>query len=178
MKHLLLAAILCALPLTVTAQSETQTLVTAEDFHNFSITSQQRETAAKAQLGKLSKPEVIAAIKDNLSDKTKIIYQEGYGVYIEYSAADGRDRMWFPGNRGIVTGIWDVQDKFWGPQACFHYYKSINAVTGEYENTECTSAAQIVGNSDVIDERSGDVFNLLSNSIPYTKKPLDIPAWP
>jgi hypothetical protein len=162
LKKILLAAVLLVMPLTAVAQDGTKPLVTDEDFHNFSLLSKQREAAAKAQLAKLPKSDVVAAIKTSLSDKTKIIYQQGYGVYVEFTDADGTDRMWFPGNRGVVVGLWEVQDKFWGPQACFHYYKSVNAVTGEPENSECVPAAQTVGNADVIDERPGDVFHLLN----------------
>lgn len=174
MRLLVLAAVISGLPLAAAAQNAVPTLQTKEDFHNFAMVSKQRESTAKTQISGMSKADVVAALKTNLSDKTKIIYQDGYGVYIEYSGADGSDRMWFPGNRGIVKGTWGVEDKFTGTKACFHYLKP----SGEPDDTQCISPAQTIGNSDVIDEKTGDVFNLLSNKIPYVKTPLDIPAWP
>jgi hypothetical protein len=86
--------------------------------------------------------------------------------------------MWFPGNRGAVTGIWGIRYIHDTPRACFKYFNSRNAVTGEFENTECIAPEQTLGNSDVIGEKAGDVFGLMSGKIPYVKSPMSVPTWP
>ncbi|WP_353227476.1 hypothetical protein [Novosphingobium sp.] len=137
-----------------------------------------KQRATKERLKTLSSAQIADALRENLSDVTKIIFQKGYGVFVEYTAADGQDRMWFPGNTGVIRGIWGVRDRNGRPTACFHYLKSVNAVTGEFESTECVPPEQTLGESVVIEKRHGDVFNLLSDRIPYRKAPLDVPAWP
>jgi hypothetical protein len=160
------------------AQDSTSTVLSREDARNFANLAQQKIAAKKEQLSKLSKQEITDALKANLRDKTKIIYQQGYGVFVEYSAADGRDRMWFPGNRGVVIGCWGLRDFGEKTRACFKYFNSRNAVTGEFENTECIPPEQTLSGGNVIDEKSGDAFNLLSDKIPYRKDAMSIPAWP
>jgi hypothetical protein len=178
MKAVLVAVILSLAPLAAAAQDPSPTTLSKGDARGISTLARVKQHAAKERIAGLSKAELSAALTANLSDVTKIIYQDGYGVYVEYSAADGRDRMWFPGNVGVVKGVWGVREMGGGPRACFHYFNSRNAVTGEFESTECVPPEQTLGNGDVIDQRPGDAFNLLSDHIPYRKAPLSVPAWP
>lgn len=86
--------------------------------------------------------------------------------------------MWFPGNTVVVKGIWGVREIHNVPRACFHYFNSVNAVTGEFESTECIKPVQTLSEEYVIDKRPGDAFNLLSDKIPYRKDVFSIPDWP
>ena len=178
MKAALIALVLSLPPIAVAAQDASPATLSREDAHRMSSLAGAKTRAAKERIARLSSEELSAALTANLADVTKIIYQDGYGVYVEYSAADGRDRMWFPGNVGVVRGVWGVREMHGAPRACFHYFNSRNAVTGEFESTECIAPEQTLGGGDVIDQRPGDVFNLLSDRIPYRKDANSIPAWP
>lgn len=166
------------LPVMAAAQTNNAFVLSDDDAQKVAVLSKQRKHDAGKQISGMSHDQLTQALKDNLSDKTKIIYQKGYGVYVEYSAADGSDRMWFPGNSDAVYGIWQVKESWGTPAACFHYFNSRDAVTGEVNATDCISPKQTLGNSDVIDERPGDVFNLMPGGIPYRKSSMDIPTWP
>lgn len=178
MKAVVVAIILGLGPIAALAKDASPRVLTKEDANKMASLGGTKEKAARATLKTLSKQQLSAALSEKLSDVTAIVYQRGYGVYIEYTAADGRDRMWFPGNTGVVSGIWGVREIRNGPRACFHYFNSVDAVTGEFESTECIAPVKTLSESDVIDRRSGDVFNLLSGRIPYRKDMFSIPAWP
>ncbi len=178
MKWVFIAAALSFAPVVAVAQVDGTVTLSPEGAHKVTELGKQKQSEAKKTLKTLSSEEIRAALNDNLKDKTKIIYQKGYGVYVEYSAPDGSDRMWFPGNRGAVRGVWGLRDMSGKPHACFHYFNSRNYVTGEFESTECIDPEVTLGNADVIDEKTGDVFNLMPGQIPYVKSSMDVPTWP
>ena len=125
----------------------------------------------------MSNEQLGKAMADSVRDRTFIYYQRGYGVYIEYTASDGKVWMWFPGNTRVVHGIWGLRD-FGGPRLCYKYFNSRNAVTGVFENTECIEPEQALSKVDVIDQRPGDTFALANDVLPYRKSKFDVPDWP
>ena len=68
-----------------------------------------------------------------------------------------------------MTIDWITQDR---------YEEAINPVTNVYEPTECPSAVQTLSESTVIRQWTGDVFNLMSDRIPYRKGKFDMPEPP
>jgi hypothetical protein len=116
------------------------------------------------------------ALNAELSNQTNILYQRGHGVYAEFSAADGRLLMWYPGNRMVVTGSWAVVPMDGVPKACFHYNGAVNPVTGAYEPTECVDPVQTLSRSGVLANRTEDIFNLASGHLPYAKNAVEVPT--
>jgi hypothetical protein len=112
-----------------------------------------------------------------VNDRTIIYYQQGHGVYVEYTAADGRLFMWYPRNGGVVRGTWGLRAMS-GPKLCYQYRNSVHGVTGEYEPNECIPPEQKLVGASVLDSRSGDPFGLAQGTIPYPKSPRDVPDWP
>lgn len=119
-----------------------------------------------------------SALIEAVRDQTKIIVQHGHGVFIEYTAPDGRLYMWYPANKNIVHGEWGLQTVKKKPRICFKYLNAYHGVTGKFEPKECIDQVQTLSQSFVIDRKNGDPFNLTSGSIPYPKSKTDIPAWP
>ena len=178
MKAAAIAMVLGLAPLAALAQDVSPSVLSKDDAKAMASLMGKKVRTERAKLKTLSRQQISDALTENLSDVTKIIYQPGYGVFIEYTAADGRDRMWFPGNTGAVKGIWGLREIRNVPRVCFHYFNSVNAVTGEIENSECIQPEQTLSGANVIDKRPGDVFNLLSDKIPYQKGGMSIPSWP
>ncbi|WP_443750825.1 hypothetical protein [Asticcacaulis solisilvae] len=177
MKRLLAAFVLCLLPQVAFAGDGAKTLSDA-DAKAFAEASRQKQFDEQAVVAAMSDADVRAALTANVADKTKIFYQAGYGVFVEYSAADGSDRMWFPKNHAVVKGIWGIRVMDGKTKACFHYFNARNTVTGEFEGTECISPAQTLSGADVLEMRSGDVFGLMKDKLPYVKSAMDVPLWP
>ena len=134
--------------------------------------------AARVALREMSHEEVSVRLLAELSDVTTIVKQTGHGIYVEYTAPDGRLYMWYPGNFVTVGGTWGIVDSYSPPRACFKYYGAYHGVTGEFEPNECVAAAQTLSNAFVVDKRNGDVFGLSSGGVPYTKSAGNLPAWP
>lgn len=130
---------------------------------------------AKAIKGR-SAEQLAADLEAALSGKSKLIYQAGHGVYVEYTAPDGQLRMWYPNNLNVVKGSWGVRTVKGKVRACFHYRNAVNPVTEVYEPTECVSPVQTLSESDVIKSWSGDAFGLMSDRIPYRKGNMDMPS--
>ena len=97
-----------------------------------------------------------------VSDRTIIYYQQGHGVYVEYTAADGRLFMWYPRNGGVVRGTWGLRTMD-GPNLCYQYRNAVHGVTGEYEPNECISPEQKLIGASVLASRSGDPFGILTH---------------
>lgn len=152
--------------------------MTIEDALAFNDQSVARLAQASLEIADLDNDEVRKRLNDVLSDKTSIIKQTGHGIYVEYTARDGRLFMWYPGNAGVVSGRWGISDEFSPPRACFKYFGAYHGVTGEFEPHECVAAAQTLGGAYVIDSKPGDVFKLSSEGIPYSKSVGNLPPWP
>lgn len=183
MKELGIFVALSFLPFSVLAQGANSqgqgtALFSQEAAQKLIDLGQTKQSEAKTRIGSMSADEVRTSLKDNLSNVTKIIYQEGYGVFVEYTATDGSDRMWFPNNQKAVVGVWGISDQWGGPRACFHYFNSYNYVTKAFESTECIDPEATLSGYNVIDQKPGDVFHLMSGQIPYRKTAMDVPVWP
>lgn len=175
------AAIILAASIAVHAayaQDDSSNVLSEADTNRLTALAKQKMATEKTLIASMSNEAVAKALTENLNDKTKIIFQQGYGVYVEYTAADGGARMWFPGNKSVVVGHWGVQMIDGHPRACFKYFNGYDVVTKEFEPTECINSAQTLSNGDVISQRPGDIFHLLTGHIPYPKGLLNLPAWP
>ncbi len=176
MKSIYLIAALCLAPNMAVAGNGAKVL-SAEDARSFAAASGQKLAAEKPVVAAMAAADLRAALTASLSGRTKIIYQDGYGVYVEYTAPDGSDRMWFPRNADAVKGKWTVRDTPDGPRACFLYFNSHDVVTGQFEPNDCVPAEQTLSGANVLDVRSGDVFGLMAK-LPYIKSDMDVPQWP
>jgi hypothetical protein len=152
--------------------------MTFDDAVNFNDLSEQRMAKANRELADLSDDDVRRRLIEKLSDVTAIVKQTGHGIYVEYTAADGRLFMWYPGNSGTVTGTWGISEDFSPPRACFKYLGAYHGVTGEFEPNECVAAEQTLSGAYVVDSRPGDVFALRTKGIPYSKSSGNLPPWP
>jgi hypothetical protein len=149
-----------------------------EDALNFASLSEQRMAKGYEELAGLSDEDVRQRLVEKLSDVTAIVKQTGHGIYVEYTAPDGRLFMWYPGNGGTVTGTWGISENFSPPRACFKYFGAYHGVTGEFEPNECVATAQTLSGAYVVDSRPGDVFALSTKGIPYSKSAGNLPPWP
>ena len=130
-----------------------------------------------AEVAAMTPDQQAEAMSAAVNNRTIIYYQQGHGVYVEYTSADGYLFMWYPRNGGVVRGTWGLQS-FSGPRLCYQYRNSVHGVTGEYEPNECIPPEQKLVGESVLDSRSGDPFGLSKGMIPYPKSPRDVPAWP
>ncbi len=149
-----------------------------EDALRFDDRAVARLSEARAELPELSEDQIRQKLAEALTDVTAIVKQLGHGIYVEYTAPDGRLFMWYPGNYTVVTGTWGISDAFSPPRACFKYFGANHGVTGEFEPNECVAAEQTLSEAYVIGKHNGDVFNLSTNGIPYSKSTGNLPPWP
>lgn len=149
-----------------------------EDALGFDDRSSERLIKAELEIRNLDHDQIRKRLNEALSDVTSIVKQSGHGIYVEYTAPDGRLMMWYPGNAAVVTGSWAISESFSPPRACFKYFSAYHGVTGEYEPNECVSAVQTLSEAYVIDKRPGDVFELSTKGIPYSKSAGNLPPWP
>ena len=122
--------------------------------------------------------QLAAELAKAVSGKTKLIFQAGHGVYVEYTAPDGNLRMWYPRNVKVVKGSWGVRKVRGKTRACFRYANAVNPVTQVFEPTECVSAEQTLSAGEVLQSWDGDVFRLMEDRIPYPKAAMDMPSPP
>ena len=142
------------------------------------VASMHKQADVRRQIKGWSNEQLATALNQSVSGKTKLIFQAGHGVYVEYTAPDGALRMWYPNNKGVVKGSWGVRAVKRKIRACFTYRDAVNPLTQVYEPTECVSPEQTLGGGDVIHAWDGDVFRLMNDKIPYSKGALDIPSPP
>ncbi len=140
--------------------------------------SEAREHVAREQIKGWTDTQLTEALTARLANQTHVLYQPGFGVYVEYTSADGQVLMWFQNNPHVVHGTWAAVNIFGKPRVCFHYFNSTNYVTHEYEPTECIDPEQDIAAMGVLAARTGDIYNLASGKIPYRKAAMDIPALP
>ena len=145
---------------------------------SFNDRASDRLAKTRIELRELDNSQIRERLKMALTDVTAIVKQTGHGVYVEYTSPDGGLFMWYPGNSGAVVGTWGISDQFSPPRACFKYYSAYHGVTGEYEPNECVSAVQTLSEAYVLDKRPGDVFELSTKGIPYSKSAGNLPPWP
>lgn len=179
MKLPLITASLLALVVGACASSPPVMMdMPAEDAAAFEDQAIVRWIEATAEINDMSEEDVRAAMSAELSDRTSIVRQEGHGIYVEYTAPDGRFFSWYPLNTSVEKGTWSISGAGSPPEACFKYKDSYHPLTGEFEPEECVPAVQIIGRVYVVDSREGDVFQLGTKGIPYAKTAEDLPVWP
>lgn len=174
MFHLLMLAIAQAsAAATVPA---TVPLFRPEDVKDFVLAGFKKQSETAKSVKGQSDEQLAAALTASVSGRTKLIFQPGHGIYAEYTAPDGQLRMWYPKNVNVVKGSWGLR-KFGGrTRICFKYANAINPVTQVFEPTECVAPVQTLSEADVLRAWPGDVFDLMSDHLPYQKGPSDMPA--
>jgi hypothetical protein len=150
--------------------------LSAEEAGQLAVASMKRREETARQIRKWPDEQLQAELAKAVSGKTKLIFQAGHGVYVEYTAPDGNLRMWYPRNVDVVKGSWGIRQVRGKIRACFHYKNAVNPVTEVYEPTECVAADQTLSGADVIQSWDGDVFRLMEDRLPYSKGALDIPT--
>lgn len=106
-----------------------------------------------------------------VADRTSRSHSQGHGNQIEYLSRAGTAHLWYPGNRSIVVGEWElrlVEAKQLGPVAiCFRYGRNTyNPVTRQRGGAwECRPfAIWIFRNKEIV---AGDAFGLGKNRLPF-----------
>lgn len=146
----------------------------------------EREIAAQPALMRLVVDAVIGMTEDearaNLRDRTRNVHDAGHGTQINYTSADGRSFLWYPGNNVILPGAWKVERRpgtVWGTRqdivhVCYRYGpNTYNPVTGSQGTSwECSYAALSLHR--VRESATGDVLGLARRSaVPFvlTREP-------
>ena len=135
-----------------------------------------RESAALEKARTTKGPELEAALRGAIADRTKIVYQEDEGVIVQYASPDGQLRMWYPGSRSPVIGRWGVQrmsKKL--TNACFRFPAAVEVTASPFLPSECVRAEQTLSSAGVLQQWRGDVFGLM-RGLPYVKSPMGLPT--
>ena len=118
----------------------------------------------------------VAKLREIVSDRTNMFYGSSHGTQIEYTSADGRAYLWYPGNNVVLPGFWKIDEayqSFHRPQGitvlsiCFRYgANTYNPATGHQgASWECSSSA-IADVSRIADSKQGDLFGLSQRQTP------------
>lgn len=116
-------------------------------------------------------------VEEYLSNKTRRSWDPAHGVQVEYTSADGRAYLWYPGNKLILAGRWKTLEYDAnvpapdGPRSlkqfkvCFDYGpNTYNPATGHAGGWECTHFVNLLFSGGP--SRSGDVFGLAKRKTP------------
>jgi hypothetical protein len=97
-------------------------------------------------------------------DHTVLFYEPSHGNQIVYYGPNGKNYLWYPGNRIVVTGDWwgDGQDLYVRYGA-----NTYNPVTHEDGGDWVRIPLLGAGSIPVIDAVPGDVFALSTGRVPY-----------
>lgn len=144
------------------------------DLRQMAMIARSRRSAAVEMVKVLKPNQLEAALREALSDRTRMSY-DGEGVVIEYSAPGGQLRTWHPGYRNLVGGQWGVQRFKKLVSACFRHGSAAGQATGPFEPRDCLPAEETLGAANVIREWRGDVFNLMTGRVPYVKSAMGMP---
>ena len=75
-----------------------------------------------------------------------------------------------------------MRDKFGEPRSCFRYFssnaESNDGFTGDFDSVECLFPEDVIDSAATFEAKDGDVFDLMSGTVPYAKETMEIPAWP
>lgn len=140
------------------------------------VATEKKQAETKKRIRDWTTEQLTSELKAAISGKTKLIYQLGHGVYVEYTDPAGDLRMWYPRNKNVVKGSWGVRNVGGEVRACFQYGNAINPVTHVYEPTECVAPEQTLSAANVLQSWDGDVFRLMGDRIPYPKDTMDMPS--
>jgi hypothetical protein len=172
-----LAISIAAAILSLLANSAIAGEMTETELLRLTTLDSAKRSAREAEIDAMTSEKQAEAMVAMVKDRTIIYYQEGHGVYVEYTSANNAIFMWYPRNRRVVKGTWGLRD-FNGPKLCYSYRNAVHGITGQFEPTECISPGQKLIGAEVLDWRSGDPFGLSKEVIPYIKTRFDWPDWP
>ena len=102
-----------------------------------------------------------------LSNSTARSYDIFHGSQVEYLAADGTTQLWYPGNRGLVAGRWQLRQTPRRIEVCFAYGpNTYNPATGSSGGDwECSPARiYLLGLEELV---PGDPLALRSGKLPF-----------
>lgn len=151
-------------------------IISDGDLRQMQMVAQSREAAAIEQARTLKPDALEQALRDALSDRTRMIYSQGHGIRVEYTSPDGALRLWYPGGRQVALGQWGVQRfKKKLINACFRY-RPAEAAGAAFAASECAPAEQTLSAVNVLRDWRGDVFALTSGRIPYVKAEMGMPS--
>lgn len=160
------------------ATAPSSTILSFKEAGRLMVAAERKQAETRRRIRDLSNEQLTSELRTAISGKTKMIYQLGHGVYVEYTDPSGDLRMWYPRNKAVVKGSWGVRDVRGKVRACFQYDKAVNPVTHVYEPTECVSPEQTLSAGEVLQSWDGDVFKLMEDRIPYPKDLMDMPSPP
>lgn len=140
------------------------------------VATEKKRAETRKRIREWTGEQLTSELTAAISGKTKLIYQLGHGVYVEYTDPAGDLRMWYPKNKDVVKGSWGVRNVSGKVRACFQYRNAVNPVTHVYEPTECVAPEQTLSAAEVLQSWDGDVFRLMEDGIPYPKDVMDMPS--
>jgi hypothetical protein len=144
-------------------------------------------TYGSPELRRMSFDEFESFVRARLANQTHAFEDPFHGYQIEYFSPDGRVALWYPNNTKAVLGTYATKQSLEpvnmfgdtpGVLVCFVYQQdSYNPMTGQAGGREeCRSAYALIAG--IRGKREGDVFNLLSGTVPHRMKPAKPPKWP
>jgi len=114
-----------------------------------------------------------------VSDRTNMVYDTVHGTQVEFTSADGRAFLWYPGNSVILPGAWkiDRMTRTLGGMPrehtvlCFRYTEnSYNPATGHSgADWECNMAYFYINKARRTESVGGDVLGLATMGRPPFK---------
>ena len=153
----------------------TEQLLDEGDARQMQMMARSRVPAAIEQARTLKPDALETALRNALTDRTRMIYREGHGVTVEYAAPGGTLHVWYPGGAQAAAGTWGVQRfKKKLVNACFRY-QAADPAPRPFDPAECVPAEQTLGAADVVREWRGDVFGLATGQVPYVKSAMGLP---
>ena len=158
------------------AAPPTEVQLSEGDVRQMLMVAQSKEGSAIEKAVTLKGAELDQALRGAIADRTKIFYEEDEGVIVQYAAADGQLRRWYPGSRSPVFGRWGVQrltKKL--TAACFRIPAVTEPVAVPFSPSECVRAEQTLSSANVLRQWRGDVFGLM-RGVPYVKSPMGLPT--
>jgi hypothetical protein len=119
------------------------------------------------------KPMTMSEAREFLSCKTHMSFMQGHGTQVSFTAPDGKVFLWYPGNKFVMPGQWEVRSHAVlkstltvYAEICFRYGPNTwNPVTGVVGGAwQCMPADFLV--SVTTDSAEGDLFDLRQRPVP------------
>jgi len=156
--------------------SPSETVLAEDQIRQMSMMSSSHQAEAAGQLQMLKGKAIDTAIREAMSDQTRAVLIPNLGIYVVYTAADGRLFAWFPGHSKAVGGTWATQKISRKAHAsCQGFARTGGPGSGPSQPKECQSAEAAVGGQWVLDRWSGDPFGLGSGDVPFAKQAMGLP---
>lgn len=169
-------SILIALALSQAAQAAPRQM-TPDEARQWTMMSRMRLLRGQEMAMTLKPKAKQSALTQALSGVTRLVLVQQLGLYASYTAPDGSLSAWFPGQQRTIAGRWGVS-KFSAKAvaACFRYQRPGETREGPFQPDECVLPEQTLGQTDVLQQWPGDVFNLAGGSVPHVKAAWEIVA--